>query len=178
LIRFTYDLHLSSIELNSVADVERNCGKHISLVNDIHSHDKEKSFSRNGTSAGAVMCNAVQILADQIGIPVEAAKKVLWVMVREYEHAHRGLVHAKNSVLPGLVLKDDLVRYVNGLEHQMNGNELWNTTTASYRQATVGSIPEKRPAPHEHADEEHRIRKRTGDVSQAQKGRRDTLMQE
>lgn len=137
-MRFSYDLHLSTAELDSVRDIERNCGKHISLVNDIFSYEKEKLISEKETTEGAIMCNAVQILSDEVHISIEAAKNVLWLMVREAEFAHAELQARHYSLLPGLVPKDDLRRYIEGLVYQMSGNELWSRTTMRYRQpATV-----------------------------------------
>jgi aristolochene synthase len=136
LTRFTYDLHLSPHELAFVSDIERNCGKHISLVNDIMSYEKEKRMSEKEKSEGAILCNAVQILADQVAIPIEAAKNILWIMARECEFAHRKLVLRMDSYVPGLEMRKDVRRYVEGLEHQMSGNEYWSRTTRRYQQTT------------------------------------------
>ncbi|KAJ4289873.1 hypothetical protein N0V90_011206 [Kalmusia sp. IMI 367209] len=133
LMRFSYKLHLSPRELALMSDIERNCGRHISLVNDIYSYEKERRIAEKENSEGAILCNAVQILADQVGITIEAAKNVLWIMIRECEHTHVKLFSRMNSSLPGLELKGDLRRYVEGLEYQMSGNEHWSKTTHRYR---------------------------------------------
>ncbi|KAF2492611.1 Aristolochene synthase in complex with 12,13 Difluorofarnesyl diphosphate [Lophium mytilinum] len=144
LMRFSYDLHLSRMEVDFVADIEKNCGKHISLVNDIYSYEKEKLISEQETSEGAILCNAVQILADQVQVSIEVSKNLLWVMVREYEFVHRDLVDGKNALFPGLVLKGDLRHYVDGLQYQMSGNELWSKTTNRYRQAAADLKTQKK----------------------------------
>ncbi len=133
LMRFSYDLKLSQMEVNSVLDIEQNCGKHISLVNDVYSYEKEKLISEKESFEGAILCNAVDILANQVSIPIEAAKSVLWIMVRECEFVHQSLMDRKNNTFPGLSMKNDLRRYVEGLEYQMSGNELWSKTTHRYR---------------------------------------------
>lgn len=116
-----------------MSDIEKNCGQHISLVNDILSYEKERLIAEKETSEGAILCNAVQVLADQVGITVEAAKGVLWIMIRECEHTHLKLLARIDSPLPGLQLKRDLRHYVEGLQYQMSGNEHWSKTTRRYR---------------------------------------------
>ncbi|PVI03625.1 Aristolochene synthase in complex with 12,13 Difluorofarnesyl diphosphate [Periconia macrospinosa] len=135
LMRFSYALEISPIELAFLSEMDKNCGKHISLVNDILSYEKEKRISETEKSEGAILCNAVQILSEQVAISVEAAKNVLWIMVRECEHAHVKLFSNIDSSIPGLSLKEDLRRYVQGLEYQMSGNEYWSKTTHRYREA-------------------------------------------
>jgi aristolochene synthase len=139
-MRFAYDLRVSPQELAFMSDIEANCGKHISLVNDILSYEKEKSVSEKEDSEGAVLCNAVQILADQVGISSEAAKRVLWIMVRECEHAHKSLLARMDSSSPGLELSKDLKRYIEGLEYQMSGNEFWSKTTHRYGKSTESAL--------------------------------------
>jgi aristolochene synthase len=149
-MRFSYNLNLSPREIDSVVEFEKNCGKHIMLVNDILSYEKEKAMSEKEKSEGAILCNAVQILADQVAISPEAAKGVLWIMVRECEHVHMQLLAKMDSVLPGLELKEDMRRYVQGLEYQMSGNEKWSTTTLRYIESkkapTITTVGKEGPA--------------------------------
>ncbi|KAL8829596.1 MAG: hypothetical protein Q9191_001923 [Dirinaria sp. TL-2023a] len=58
LTRYTMNLHISVEELESVAGIEENCGRHISLVNDIYSYEKELLASQSTTHEGAILCNA------------------------------------------------------------------------------------------------------------------------
>ena len=139
LMRFSYDLRLSPEELSFVSDIEKNCGRHISLVNDVFSYEKEKLISEREASEGAILCNAVQILSDQVQISIEAAKKVLLILARDCETTHNELLEKKDSTLPGLGLKDSLKRYIKGLEYQMSGNELWSRTTCRYKKTKVDS---------------------------------------
>ena len=139
LMRFSYDLRLSREELSFVSDIEKNCGRHISLVNDVFSYEKERQISELDASEGAILCNAVQILSDQVQIPIEAAKNVLLILARDCEYTHKDLLEKKDSALPGLGLKDSLKRYIDGLEYQMSGNELWSRTTHRYKQAKIDS---------------------------------------
>jgi aristolochene synthase len=71
------DLHISTEELESVADIEDNCGRHISLVNDIYSYEKERLASQSIEQEGAILCNAVQVLANQLDLGVAPARHML-----------------------------------------------------------------------------------------------------
>ncbi|KAM3525155.1 hypothetical protein MY4038_007429 [Beauveria bassiana] len=105
------DLHLTADELLATRLVEENCSKHMSIVNDICSWERELRQSRSTTQEGARLCNGVQILSASLGLDVEATKACLWTMVREWEEA---------------------MLYLKGLEYQMSGNELRSRTTPRY----------------------------------------------
>lgn len=132
LTRYTMNLHISVEELESVADIEENCGRHISLVNDIYSYEKEVLASRSTTQEGAILCNAVQILANQLGIGIAPVKYMLWILIREEEYRHQELV--KRIMATGPECTAELQAYIHGLEYHMSGNELWSRFTKRYSQ--------------------------------------------
>ncbi|KAI9787986.1 MAG: hypothetical protein M1816_007290 [Peltula sp. TS41687] len=124
LMRFCLDLHLSPAELESMVELEIYCARHISVVNDIMSWEKELKAAQSGHREGSVLCTAVKVMADETCLSVPAAKRVLWHMVREWEKAFRGLC-AERLAAPedcGHSVRD----YIRGLEHQMSGNEVWS----------------------------------------------------
>jgi aristolochene synthase len=127
------DLHISTEELESVADIEDNCGRHISLVNDIYSYEKERLASQSIEQEGAILCNAVQVLANQLDLGVAPARHMLWILIREWEYTHQDLVKRRMATLPKCTV--ELQAYMNGLEYHMSGNELWSRTTKRYSQA-------------------------------------------
>lgn len=59
---------------------------------------------------------------------IEAAKRVLWSMVREWEHIHDRLARDICNTEHGEVLSD----YIMGLKYQMSGNEQRSKTTPRY----------------------------------------------
>ncbi|KAI1843093.1 hypothetical protein JX265_005126 [Neoarthrinium moseri] len=136
LMRFSMNLHLTADELASVNDVEMNCSKHISVVNDIYSWEKEVLAAQTGHREGAVLCSSVLVLSQETSIDVEASKRVLWSMCREWELVHEKLV-AKRIAPTSLPCKEDLKFFLKGLEYQMSGNEAWSEKTPRYHQPTA-----------------------------------------
>ncbi|OCL11144.1 Aristolochene synthase [Glonium stellatum] len=130
LMRFSMDIHLSAGELESMAPLERNCAKQISVVNDIYSWEKELHASENGHREGSALCSAVKVLADETMLDIPATKRVLWSMAREWEFVHDKMCAEKLASPEGCsrAVQD----YMKGLEYQMSGNELWSKTTPRY----------------------------------------------
>jgi aristolochene synthase len=128
-MRFAMELRLSSEELERMRTLERNCSKHISVVNDIFSWEKECKAAETGNIEGSVLCSAVQVLMEETSLNVLATKRVLWQMVREWEAVHDQLV-VDSSAVPGCTETER--QYMKGLEFQMSGNELWSRTTPRY----------------------------------------------
>ncbi len=131
LMRFSMALNVTPAELDSVRSVERNCSKHISVVNDIFSWEKEVLASKLGHQEGAALCSSVQVMAKEADININAAKRVLWAMCREWEMCHDELVAKRKSAV-GLGCSHDVSEYMQGLEYQMSGNELWSKSTKRY----------------------------------------------
>ncbi|KAM7185509.1 Isoprenoid synthase domain containing protein [Naviculisporaceae sp. PSN 640] len=138
LMRFVMGLHVTPEELTSAQPLEQNCAKHLSVMNDIWSWDKEYLQSLDGHPEGSAICSAVQILSDETSLPYEASKRVLWSLCREWELEHNVLVEKLLGSQQGQdVTMTNLELYIKGLEYQMAGNELWSGTTLRYL-AAVG----------------------------------------
>ncbi|KAK2053026.1 Aristolochene synthase in complex with 12,13 Difluorofarnesyl diphosphate [Colletotrichum caudatum] len=131
LMRFSMGLRLTSQELASVQPIEQNVAKHLSVLNDILSWDKELLAAQTGHPEGSALCSAVQVLADETSLTYAAAKRVLWVMCREWEYEHEYLVERRSHDLKSPP-SEGLIQYIKGLEYQMSGNELWSKTTLRY----------------------------------------------
>lgn len=131
LMRFSMELHISPEEIASVREIEQNCAKHLSVVNDIMSWDKEYLACQTGHPEGSAICSAVQVLADETSLSHSACKRILWVMCREWENRHEVLV-AKRQADGAVPYGENLKLYVKGLEYQISGNELWSLTTLRY----------------------------------------------
>ncbi|CAG8952973.1 hypothetical protein HYFRA_00003163 [Hymenoscyphus fraxineus] len=131
LMRFSMGLNIESDkltpeELETVTQVEQNCAKHLAIVNDICSWEKELAQSKKSAQEGSVLCSAVKVMADNAGLSVDAAKRVLWSMVREWEAEHEILCQKP-------YMQDDRKSlYLQGLKFQMSGNESWSKTTPRY----------------------------------------------
>lgn len=126
-MRFVMKLELTESQLEDVKEVDLNCSKHISVVNDIYSWEKEVKQSEQSSEEGSVLCSSVKVVADECKVRVSAAKRILWSMCREWEFVHLKLVDKK--------LKDaspEVVTYCKGLEYQMSGNEMWSKSTKRY----------------------------------------------
>ena len=111
--------------------LERNCSKQISVVNDIYSWEKELKASKTGHREGAALCSAVKVVAEETHLSFDAAKRVLWAMVREWERTHDEL--AIEQLTAPADVSQHVQDYIQGLEYQMSGNELWSKTTMRYR---------------------------------------------
>lgn len=133
-------LHLTPDELQLAKPVDENCSKHISIINDIFSWDKELAQSYIGHEEGSVLCSSVQVLAEEAKLTIEASKRVLFAMAREWELTHLKLA---NEIGNNMSLISDrkgaVLSYVKGLEYQMSGNELWSASTLRYIGVNVSS---------------------------------------
>ena len=128
-MRFVMNLHMTPADLDAVRDIDLNCSKHISVVNDIYSWEKELKQSRESAEEGSVLCSSVQVVAEECNVGVEAAKRVLWSMCREWELVHLALTEKKREEVGG---KEEVEVYCKGLEYQMSGNEMWSQATKRY----------------------------------------------
>ena len=122
-------LDLTKSEIDSVEDVDRNCSKHIAVVNDIYSWEKELRQSEMSDKEGSILCSSVQVMASEASVNIAASKRILWSMCREWELRHLNIIR-QEGIVP------QLRRYCKGLEYQMSGNELWSKTTKRYSEVT------------------------------------------
>ena len=127
-MRFVMDLHLTGRELEAMAPLERICARQISVVNDIFSWDKELLASQKSHAEGSSLCTAVKVMADETGLGIGAAKRVLWALTREWEAAFDRLVGDIEQTQPS----EAMILYLAGLKFQMSGNEEWSRTTLRY----------------------------------------------
>ncbi|KAI1205726.1 Aristolochene synthase [Annulohypoxylon truncatum] len=126
LMRFSMELNPTPEEMIALKPLEENCSKHLSIVNDIWSYEKEVQASKTGHKEGSYLCSAVKVVATETGLSVAATKRVLWHMVREWEMTHEDMCEGLST--GSQAVKD----YIRGLEYQMSGNELWSETTPRY----------------------------------------------
>lgn len=127
-MRFCMGLRMTPDELAIARSVDMNCSKHLSIVNDIWSFEKELIASKTAHKEGGVLCTGVAIFADGAEVSTTAAKRVLYALCREWEVRHKELESE------ALAQRDtpELRAYLKGLEYQMSGNEMWSRTTLRY----------------------------------------------
>ncbi|CEJ91140.1 hypothetical protein VHEMI06873 [[Torrubiella] hemipterigena] len=118
-------------ELAAVHRIEQNCAKHLSVLNDIMSWEKEYAAYLTGHPEGSAICSAVQVLANATSLPFGSCTRILWVMCREWEAEHNDLVAKVQAETPN-GLSERLKLYIKGLEYQMSGNEHWSLATLRY----------------------------------------------
>ena len=129
LMRFSMGLHVSPIELSAATPAAMICSKHLSIINDIWSYEKELEASKTAHEEGGALCTAVAILARDCELPIPATKRVLYLMCREWELEYREQVNAILEKCDTQAMR----AYLLGLEYQMSGNEMWSMTTARYK---------------------------------------------
>ncbi|KAE8423446.1 hypothetical protein BDV36DRAFT_279001 [Aspergillus pseudocaelatus] len=127
LQRYTMKLYLTQEDLHMAAPVERNCAKHIAILNDIYSWRKELLASKVLHHEGAAICSSVQVLSEVTALNYAATQRVLWTMCREWESVHKQLVADMAEIG-----SRDFLDYIRGLEFQMSGNERWSESTSRY----------------------------------------------
>jgi aristolochene synthase len=127
-MRFSMALSVPPVDLEIVRPVDRNCSKHLSVINDIWSYEKEVTAAKSLHEEGGVLCTAVAVLGKEAEISIDAAKRTLYHLCREWEFKHQTLVDDVLAQKDTPVLR----AYLQGLEFQMSGNELWSRTTLRY----------------------------------------------
>ena len=130
-MRFSMKLQMSQSELDQCRPVERNCAKHISVVNDIYSFEKEIAAAKSGHKEGSALCSSVQIMSEDSDLGIPAAKRILLQMCREWEAVHQQLVKDRENEK----CTPAMSAYMEGLEFQMSGNEEWSRGTQRYNNA-------------------------------------------
>jgi aristolochene synthase len=128
-MRYSMALRPTDPEMAALRPLEENCSKHLSIVNDIYSFEKEVLAAQTGHAEGSFLCSAVKVVATETALGTAATKRVLWSMVREWEIVHEAL--AEKLVSTG-INSPTVKEYVRGLQYQMSGNELWSRTTPRY----------------------------------------------
>lgn len=124
------NLTLTEDELKSVIPIEKNAARHLSVLNDIYSWEKELIQSRGGHTEGSAICSSVAVIADECSLSYIAAKNVLWAMCREWEIVHKELVKERLTSEAGC--SKNVEMYMQGMEYQISGNEKWSESTPRY----------------------------------------------
>ena len=132
------DLHVSEANLESLKDIEESYSRLGICVNDIHSFEKEVRAYAKHKSEGAKVLNMVQMQALETGVSYACAKRILWVLCREWELQHIELIQQREMQLnlegqEGKGEKnEDLRLYLKALEYTISGNEKWSEYTKRY----------------------------------------------
>jgi len=128
------DLRLTPSTLASIHDIEISYSRLGIVVNDIHSFEKElRAYAHNPTDTGKVL-NMVAMQAQETGVSFASAKRVLWVLCREWEVLHLKMVKKRESDMDGGGEDEALRVYMKGLELVLGGNEKWSEYTQSYHE--------------------------------------------
>lgn len=72
-MRYSMNLDLIPAEHASILTLEYNCLKHISVINDIYSWEKELKVSETGHNEGSVLYSAVKVIADKANLRYDQA---------------------------------------------------------------------------------------------------------
>jgi len=80
------------------------------------------------------LLNMVNLLSHDTGVSYAAAKRVLWILCREWELEFKGMIQEKlnDRTIPASE-HEDLKTYLQGLVWIDGGNERWGETTARYQ---------------------------------------------
>ncbi|KAI0387389.1 Aristolochene synthase in complex with 12,13-Difluorofarnesyl diphosphate [Hypomontagnella monticulosa] len=135
LMRFSMGLTLTAEDFAITHALNVNFSNHLTVMNDIWSFDKGLLAAEDAHKEGGALCSAVTILADQIGVPASAAKRVLYHICRELELKHETLANQILETRNSLEMRF----YIKGLEYQMSGNEEYLRTSLRYLVSTAQS---------------------------------------
>lgn len=129
-VRYSARLRMSNETLNSLERIHESYAKHAIIVNDIYSFDKELHSWNQNHKEGGKLVNMVNQMSIDAGISHSTAKRILWVLCREWEIDHQEMVA---KVVTGKGGADPIVKkYLKGLEYALSGNEYWSETTERY----------------------------------------------
>lgn len=119
---------MTADELARAKPAALTCSKHLSVVNDIWSYEKELKASKIAHKEGGALCTSVAILAADRKISIPAAKSVLYSMCRSWEQQFKKQEKTILEQCDTWAMR----KYLLGLEYQMSGNEKWSATTERY----------------------------------------------
>ncbi len=121
---------MSNDTLKSLGSIHESYGKLGIIVNDIHSFEKELHLWNKDHKEGAKLLNIVNTMSIDAGVSYSTAKRILWVLCREWEIDHQEMVAKVLSDKGGT--DPALKKYLKGLEYVLGGNEYWSETTERY----------------------------------------------
>lgn len=133
LMRFGANIHLTKAQLSQTKSLESTAFRHVSIINDIYSWEREWQVSQATLTDGAQPFSAVAILAKETSQPFPVCKKSLYDYCRDLELGFKqdadGFRHNGS-----LELTPEVEKYLQSLEYFMSGMETWSQWTPRYRQ--------------------------------------------
>ena len=129
-VRYSSRLRVPTETLQSLERIHESYGKLGIIVNDIYSFDKELHLWNQTQKEGAKLLNIVNHMSIDAGVSYSTAKRILWVLCREWEIDHQEMVA---KIVAGKGGADPILKtYLKGLEYVLSGNEKWSETTERY----------------------------------------------
>lgn len=129
LLRFGAAIHLPPEELKIVEGIERNAFRHVGVLNDIYSWDREWKVHQREQNEGSLPFSAVHVLAKETRLSYPSCKRLLYMYCRELELAHEDMVR---EIRDKNLMSETLEKYILGIEYSMRGNEIWSQWTPRY----------------------------------------------
>lgn len=129
-IRYGSRLRFSNETMKSLEAIHHSWSKLAIIVNDIYSFDKELHLWNENHKEGAKLLNMVNSVSIDYGVSHQTAKRILWVLCREWEIDYQEM---EAKVLGGKGGVDPILKmYLKCLELLLGGNEYWSETTTRY----------------------------------------------
>ncbi|KAF9058554.1 isoprenoid synthase domain-containing protein [Rhodocollybia butyracea] len=139
--RWGLDIVIPPDEYPWLSEVEYNISRHVVIVNDLFSWNKEVLLSQKCQGKlGGDLVNAVAITMQLEQVDASAAQARLAKMVQDLEENHFALLASRDR--GKMAMSSDVERYIDFLEDMASGNESWSRVTARYY---VGDGKQKRP---------------------------------
>jgi aristolochene synthase len=133
LIRFGANLHFKKNELESLSALESAAFRHMGVINDIYSWEREWRVFQENQTDGSQPLSAIYVLAKETGLSFTACKRLMYSYCRELELSIKKIRDdLRDDSIINMTPKMDM--YIKGLEYFMCGNELWSQWTPRYRQ--------------------------------------------
>lgn len=136
---FSMGLRVTPEDLALTKELEINAMRHITLVNDIASYEKEVLAAGKGAELGQ-LCSAVPIVMAACGLNEHSAMRVMWETSRELELQHFRLLEELRQQCDSETIR----LFAQGVEYQIAGNERWNLLTPRYNRVDGVSFTEGR----------------------------------
>ncbi|KAJ5746215.1 hypothetical protein N7520_011397 [Penicillium odoratum] len=133
LIRFGANLHIGPSGLQQTFGLESTAFRFMGILNDVYSWDKEWKAYKEHSTDGARPFSAINILAQETGLPYPACKRLMYNYCRELELVFQQSA-GKIKGSAGGPLLPEIEKYIKGLEYLMSGIEIWSQWTPRYRQ--------------------------------------------
>lgn len=129
VLRFAQRIRLTPSEVSLMSPFFTLYSVHGVTVNDILSYEKEVRLYEETKAEGAFILNMTQAFSNDTGLPQRASKRVLWILIREWE-----IIWAdKAKELRAKGISKALGEYLTGMEYVLGGNEWWSWRTKRYQ---------------------------------------------